>query len=244
MTIHAQRQRLPLNVQRFLANRPWRNVQRFLANRPWRKMSAAAAGVVAVGVVLTVLAASGGISGLVFGAAAAATALAIAGLSRVMVADPSRVTTRDMLPAGQRLKRARIKAARQSLRALARDLDLSPSYTRFTYIGPPAYAGALAQELETRGLLVDYEPPIETKDLVIAMNAVEVLFAVTGPIPAIVSGVRAFKTRFAGTRVEGLLDDESPDVRERLAHLDELKTDGTITANEHAEQRARILREL
>jgi hypothetical protein len=94
MTIHAQHQRLPLNVQRFLANRP-----------PWRKMSAAAAGVVAVGVMLTVLAASGGISGLVFGAAAAATALAIAGLSRVMVVDPSGVTTRDMLPAGQRLKR-------------------------------------------------------------------------------------------------------------------------------------------
>ena len=61
--------------------------------------------------------------------------------------------------------------------------------TRFTYIGPPAYAGALAQELEARGLSVDYEPPMETKDLALAMSAVAVVFAATGPIKDIVSSV-------------------------------------------------------
>ena len=60
----------------------------------------------------------------------------------------------------------------------------------------------------------------------------------------IVAGVRAFMTRFPGARVEGLPDDESPSLQERLAHLGELKANGTITADEHAEQRARILREL
>jgi hypothetical protein len=116
--------------------------------------------------------------------------------------------------------------------------------TRFTYIGPPALAGALAKELETRGLSVRYRPPVETKDLATTMTAVELPFTVIGSIQGIVLGVRAFKARFTGTRVEGLPDDESPSLRERLARLDELKADGTITAEEHSEQRARILGEL
>jgi hypothetical protein len=52
--------------------------------------------------------------------------------------------------------------------------------------GPPAYAGALAQELETQGLSVDYQRPIETKDLASAISVVAVVFAVTGPIKDIV----------------------------------------------------------
>jgi len=116
--------------------------------------------------------------------------------------------------------------------------------TRFTYIGAPAYAGALAQELEAQGLSVDYQPPMETKDFASAMSVVAVLFAATGPIQDIVSSVHAFTNRFAGTRVEGLPDDERLSLRERLAQLDALKTDGVITADEHVEQRARILGEL
>lgn len=116
--------------------------------------------------------------------------------------------------------------------------------TRFTYIGPPAYAGALAQELEAQGLSVDYQPPMETKDLALTMSAVAVVFAATGPIKDIVSSVSAFKARFAGARVEGLPDDEGPSLRERLADLDELTADGAITPDEHAQQRARILGEL
>ena len=42
-----------------------------------------------------------------------------------------------------------------------------------------------------------------------------------------------FKKRFA-PRLEGLPNDEgAPDVRKRLAHLDELEAVGTITAEEH-----------
>ncbi len=116
--------------------------------------------------------------------------------------------------------------------------------TRFTYIGRPAYAHALAEELETRGLSVNYQPPVETKDFASAMSVVAVAFAATGPVKDIVAGARAFMARFAGTRVEGLPDDEGASLRERLGRLDELKADGTITAEEHAEQRARILGEL
>lgn len=116
--------------------------------------------------------------------------------------------------------------------------------TRFTYIGPPAYASALAQEMEAKDLSVDYQPPMETKDLATAMSAVAVVFAATGPIKEIVSSVRAFKERFAGTCVEGLPEDEGPSLRERLAHLDELKAGGAVTEDEHAQQRARILDEL
>lgn len=116
--------------------------------------------------------------------------------------------------------------------------------TRFTYIGRPAYANALAHELETRDLSVHYQPPIETKDFGAAMAAVAVVFAVTGPLKDIVAGVRAFTARFAGTRIEGLPHEESPSVEERLVRLDELKANGTITQEEHAKQRDRILGEL
>lgn len=119
---------------------------------------------------------------------------------------------------------------------------------RLTYSGRPAYASALAQELETRGLSVDYRPPIETKDLATAMNAVSIVFSVTGSIgsiPVIKSAVRAFKARFADTRVEGLPDDDGGlSIPERLARVDELKADGTITEEEHATQRANIIGEL
>lgn len=107
--------------------------------------------------------------------------------------------------------------------------------THLTYTGQPALAGALAQELESRGLSVHYQPPVETKDFGASAAAVAVLFAVTGPLKDIVAGVRAFKTRFSGTSVQGLPDD---DVQERLARLDKLKADGTIT-EERACQAAR-----
>jgi len=51
---------------------------------------------------------------------------------------------------------------------------------------------------------------METKDLALAMSAVAVVFAATGPIKDIVSSVSAFKARFANARVEGLPDDEGP----------------------------------
>jgi hypothetical protein len=116
--------------------------------------------------------------------------------------------------------------------------------TRLTYIGAPAHAGALAQELEAQGLSVDYQPPIETKDVATTLNAVSLLFSVTGNIQNVVLAVHAFKARFPGSRVDGLPETEELSIQERLARVDELKADGTITEEEHAEQRARILSEL
>lgn len=116
--------------------------------------------------------------------------------------------------------------------------------TRFTYIGPPAYAGALAQELKAQGLSAEYEPPFETKDAATAMAAVAVVFAATGPMKDILAGVRAFRARFKGTQIEGLPDAEPPSIAERLAKVGKLRADGVINEEEYAQQRGRILGEL
>lgn len=116
--------------------------------------------------------------------------------------------------------------------------------TQFTYVGPPAYASALAQELDTQGLSADYAPPYETKDLATAMAAVSVVFSVTGSVPDIVSCVRAFTSRFEGTSVQGLPVEQEQTIQERLATVDKLLDDGAVTREEHAEQRKRILSEL
>ncbi len=129
----------------------------------------------------------------------------------------------------------------QVISCLASRMD---SATRITYRGPPAYAGALAAALEAKGLSADYTPSFETKDLATAMNAVAVIFAVTGSLPEIVSTVRAFMARFPGTRVEGLPAEPDQTIAERLAAVDKLRTDGVITREEHAQQRSRILGEL
>lgn len=76
------------------------------------------------------------------------------------------------------------------------------------------------------------------------MAAVAVAFAVTGPLKDILAAVRAFKSRFAGTQIEGLPDEERPSIRERLTCVDELLADGVITVDEHSQRRTRILDEL
>ena len=116
--------------------------------------------------------------------------------------------------------------------------------TRFTYVGPPAYTGALAEELQDRGVSADYEPPFETKDLPTAMAAVAVVFSVTGPIGDVFDGVRAFRSRFSATRIEGLPEEGRLSVRDRLAEVNKLLADGVISPAEHLEQSARILSEL
>ena len=140
----------------------------------------------------------------------------------------------------------RVAPARRAADALS-ELCASLGYlasTRFTYIGPPAYAGALAQELQARGLSADYEAPFETKDLATAMAAVSVVFAVTGSVGDILAGVQAFRSRFAGTRVEGLPEEDRASLRKRLADVDELLAEGVINPDEHSAHRARILGEL
>ncbi len=116
--------------------------------------------------------------------------------------------------------------------------------TRLTYVGLAAYASALAQSLEEQGLAVEYARPYETKDLATAMEAVRVIFSVTGSLPETTSCVRAFTARFSGTRVEGLPAEQAQTVQERLATVDRLRAEGVITPEEHEEQRRRILSEL
>ncbi len=113
-----------------------------------------------------------------------------------------------------------------------------------TYVEPPRYVGALAQALEKEGVSVNHQPPMETRDLATGMAAVSVALAATGPVPEIISTVRAFTSRFTGTRVEGLPDDGRQTVRERLKQLEELRSDNMINDAEYAEQRARILADL
>ncbi len=113
-----------------------------------------------------------------------------------------------------------------------------------TYIGQPAYAGALATEFQSAGLVASYDPPMETKDLATAMSAVAVAFSVTGSIPDIVECVRKFRSRFSGTQVEGLPESDGRTIDERLAELDRLLADGAISEDERAEQRRRILKSL
>lgn len=116
--------------------------------------------------------------------------------------------------------------------------------TRFTYVGPPAYVSALAQDLEAQGLSADYTPPYETKDLATAMAAVSIVFSVTGSVPEIASCVRTFTSRFEGTSVQGLPIEPEQLLHQRLAAVDKLRHDGAMTEEEHSEQRKRILGEL
>ena len=116
---------------------------------------------------------------------------------------------------------------------------------RFTYIGPAGSEGALAQDLRNRGFSVDYEEPTEQRQLPTAVEHVPVLFSVTGPmLPGIIAGVRRITKRFKGSRVEGLPDEDSLSVEERLAYVDQLRSEGLITAEEYSRERARIVGEL
>lgn len=116
--------------------------------------------------------------------------------------------------------------------------------TRLTYTGPAPYVSALAQELEERGLSLDYEPPFETKDMATALSAVSVLLAATGSVPDLIAGVQAFRERRPGVRIKGLPEASTPSIEQRLARLDELQAEGVISAEECVEQRVRILGEL
>jgi hypothetical protein len=116
---------------------------------------------------------------------------------------------------------------------------------RFTYVGPAGSAGALAQDLRNRGFSVDYEEPIEQKQLPPAVEYIPVLFSVTGPmLPGVIAGVRRITKRFKGSHVEGLPTEDSLSVEERLAYVDQLRSEAMITEEEYARERARILGEL
>lgn len=108
-----------------------------------------------------------------------------------------------------------------------------------TYQGSPAQVGALAQMLRAEGLQVDYQPPMEYKDLSVAQTVVDL--AVQGAPYLVAAVVGRFTARFGGTKIGGLPE---PGVPERLKKLEEFQAQGVITAEEYAEQRKRILDEL
>ena len=119
---------------------------------------------------------------------------------------------------------------------------------KLTYEGPPALAGFFAQLLREEGLTVNYEPPDESRVLpeTLLVEAAMV-FAITGPLPwpAIWDAVKRFgASRLGrGANISGPPELEMP-TEDRLAMLDRLLEQGTITEEEHAEHRARILGEL
>ena len=122
---------------------------------------------------------------------------------------------------------------------------MADEVTRLTYEGPPAFVGLLAQIFREEGLSVHYDPPLETRDASGAIAIATVILAVTGPIvPAIWERVKRFRD---GSRsrvaIRGSSELEQT-IEERLATVDRLLEQGTISEEEHAEQRARLLNEL
>jgi hypothetical protein len=130
-------------------------------------------------------------------------------------------------------------------------LSIAEDVIKLTYEGDPAFAGFFAQLLREEGLSVDYEPPDEFRDLPPdqlgnVLSGAAVVFSITGPIwPAIWNAVKKFKASRLG---RGATISGPPELEmsteERLAMLDQLQAQGTITEEEHAEHRARILGEL
>ena len=98
--------------------------------------------------------------------------------------------------------------------------------------------------LEEQGVSVRYTPPVETRDMTGALAIVAVVLSVTGNIHDIAAALQKFRQRFgAQARIEGL-PELKQSVEERLAAVDQLRDDGKITSEEHAQQRIRILNEL
>ncbi len=116
---------------------------------------------------------------------------------------------------------------------------------RFTYVGPASLVGDLAETLKDAGIVVEYRPPFETKDMATALAAVSVVLAATGSLPDVVRLARTWVTRRPGTRVEGLPEAQARgSVQDRLKGLDRLLADGAVTQEERDAQRSRVLGEL
>lgn len=96
--------------------------------------------------------------------------------------------------------------------------------------------------MRTRGFSVDYEEPTEKRNLESVVELTAAVITVKDYVlPGVIAGARRITKRFKSSRVEGLPDEESLSVKDRLELLDLLKSEGTITEEEYAQQRARIL---
>jgi hypothetical protein len=115
---------------------------------------------------------------------------------------------------------------------------------RLTYRGGVRGVSMLAQMLEEQGVSVRYAPPRETRDMTEAAAIVVVVLSATGNLHDIAAAVQMFRQKFgSNAQIEGLPEPKQS-VEERLAAVDQLLADGTITPEEHAQQRTRILNEL
>jgi hypothetical protein len=125
-------------------------------------------------------------------------------------------------------------------------LGMANDVIELKYEGPAAFAGFFAQLLREEGLTVGYEPPEEPRDGT-GLALAALVFAITGPVPwpAIWNAVKRFKASRLGkgAKISGPPELEMS-TEDRLEMLDRLLKEGTITEEEHAEHRARILGEL
>jgi hypothetical protein len=87
-------------------------------------------------------------------------------------------------------------------------------------------------------------PPFETRDLSSALAIVAVVLTATGSARDIAAGIQRFRERFGSRAQVRGLPEQRQTPGERLAEVDRLHKEGSITDEERAEQRSRILGEL
>jgi hypothetical protein len=98
-----------------------------------------------------------------------------------------------------------------------------------TYRGPARLVGAVANQLRADDLTVSYEPPEEHLVALGDLNDVIVGLSVAGLTPYLQVAISRVRERFKGVAT---LDDAQQAIAERLATLDRLQADGTITDEE------------
>ena len=125
---------------------------------------------------------------------------------------------------------------------------MADEVTVLTYEGSPFDVDLFAELLREEGLTVAYELPqlLEEVRLEGAWEIATVVMSVTGPLwPAVWTAIKRFKASRFGQRAEISGPPELElSTEDRLALLDRLRDQGTITEEEHAKQRSRILSEI
>lgn len=119
-----------------------------------------------------------------------------------------------------------------------------PSTQELVYCGPPQLVQALAACLGEHGVEVQYDPPLETRDINSALAIAAVVLAATGNISDILDAVNHFRQRFNHFPARVELADERESTASRLKKVDDLHEAGVISDQEKDEQRQRILEEL
>ena len=125
---------------------------------------------------------------------------------------------------------------------------MADEVTVLTYEGSLFDVALFAELLRDEGLTVAYElpQPSEEERLEAALEIATVVMSVTGPLwPAVWTAIKRFEASRLGQRAEISGPPELElSTEDRLALLDRLRDQGTITEEEHAKQRSRILSEI